>query len=132
METVDTLPMAILSGQYQSPSVYKSPLSDVMSVYNQAQPGRDVAAARQEVADRPVKAWAADREARIAEDLQRARRELADLEEQLRLATMVGSSAATSQDTQVDRTPMPEQAAPSSAQETPDSLVWKSNYKQGI
>jgi uncharacterized protein involved in exopolysaccharide biosynthesis len=54
MDTVDTLPMAILSGQYNQKSTYGTPMSDVMDIYNKRQPNIDVANARQAVADKNI------------------------------------------------------------------------------
>ena len=103
METVETLPMSILSGNYTQSYWKDSPINSVMEAYRERQPGRDVAAARQGVADKAVagreEKFQANRNLELDKQIARVEREIKDMEEQLALLKLTGSSAATASDT---------------------------------
>lgn len=130
METLDTLPMSILSGNYKQNYWQGSPINSVMSTYRERQPGRDVAAARQGVVDqrnanRAIE-FADSRKADIDAQITQLESEIKDLEEQLNLALITtGSGVATAKDT-TDQAQVPVDNNP------PDANLWLNNYKQGI
>lgn len=103
METLDTLPMSILSGNYSQNYWQGSPINSVMSTYRERQPGRDVAAARQGVVDqrnanRAIE-FADSRKADIDAQITQLESEIKDLEERLSLAKLQASGPNTQRPT---------------------------------